>query len=436
MSISVVCQCGKKFLAKDEHAGARTKCPVCKEPLTIPKPDQAKPVEAKPAQPALHHPSPNQSPPEAQAAAPSGPPKPSAPAVDSHPSYEGKNVADWLDLLEVDDPAARRHAVEVLSSIGPEAGTELSVFIDRLSAEHVLIRHWAVTCLEKIGQPARPALDALLKALGDEEPLIREKAALAMERIEPACARFAARLRHGLRDKHAAARISAVVAFRRDMKTLGISRCRFWACACGSVYEKEDLDERLKLLADGTDIKWEGTRGCKKCGKSYPLRDVYTGKHDVPQKFWPQLVKRFGNRVQVPDNFLTDPDGDSHGYDISDGSSSDLLATGLPVGFSEQVMPPSVGDEYALAEPPPIHKSAAPIEETEEERELVPGATVLKSGNYKCTACGKVRMSESKSALKVAAAVQSKALVKYFKSGKTFTACPHCRDLTEWQLVE
>ncbi|HWB09533.1 MAG TPA: HEAT repeat domain-containing protein [Pirellulales bacterium] len=421
MSISVVCRCGKKFLAKDEHAGARTKCPVCKEPLTIPKPDSAR-AEAPPR--------------PAQSASPAAPPQPPAAAVGAPPHYEGKNVADWLDLLEVDDPAARKHAVEVLSSIGPEAGTELSAFIDRLAAEHVLIRHWAVTCLERIGPPARPALDALLKTLGDEEPMIREKAALAIERIEPACAAFAARLRHGLRDKNAATRVSAVIAFRRDMKTLGISRCRFWACACGSVYEKEDLEERLKLLADGTEIQWEGTRGCKKCGKSYPLRDVYAGKHDVPQKFWPQLVKRFGNRVQIPDDFLTDPDQESQGYHLSESSSFDVLGAGVPAGYSTMPPPaPGLGEGYALAEPPPVHKAATHAEEAEKQGELVPGAPVPKAGNYKCTACGKVRMSESKSAMKVAA-VQSKAVIKYFKSGKTFSECPHCRDLTEWQLVE
>jgi hypothetical protein len=348
MSISVVCRCGKKFQAKEEHAGARTKCPVCKEPLTIPQPTSAHPSS------------------QAAASSASGPPA----AADAHPHYEGKNVADWLDLLQVDDPAARKHAVEVLSSIGPGAETELSVFIDRLAAEHVLIRHWAVTCLERIGPPARPALDALMKALGDEEPLIREKAALAMQRVEPACAAFAARLRHGLREKNAATRVSAVAAFRRDMKTLGISRCRFWACTCGSVYEKEDLEERLKLLADGTEIKWDGTRGCKKCGKAYPLRELYTGKHDVPQKFWPQLIKRFGNRVQIPDDFLTDPDQTSQGYHLNESSSFDVLATGVPAGYSTMpLMPaPDVGEGYALAEPPPVHKPGAQAEEAKKRR--------------------------------------------------------------------
>src|SRR5262249_20974931 len=32
----VTCQCGKQFHVKDEHAGKRTTCPVCKQPLHIP----------------------------------------------------------------------------------------------------------------------------------------------------------------------------------------------------------------------------------------------------------------------------------------------------------------------------------------------------------------------------------------------------------------
>jgi hypothetical protein len=43
MPITVACQCGKRFKAADQHAGKRTKCPGCGQPLTIPLPP--KPVE-------------------------------------------------------------------------------------------------------------------------------------------------------------------------------------------------------------------------------------------------------------------------------------------------------------------------------------------------------------------------------------------------------
>ena len=423
MSISVICQCGKKFQAKDEHAGLRAKCPVCGQPLTIPKPGETK--TAAPTAP--------QAQPSAAAATRQAPN--TVAAASSPPAYEGKRVGDWLDLLQVDDAASRKHAAEVLSTIGPEAGTELSVFIERLEAEHVLLRHWAVTCLERIGPAARGAVDALVKRLDDEEPLIREKSATALESIEPACAAFVARLRRGLTNKDASKRSSAVVTFRREMKTLGISRCRFWACGCGSVYEKDDLEERLKLLADGADVKWDGTRGCKKCGKSYALRDLYGGKHDVPQKFWPQLVKRFGNRVQVPDDLLADASEEQTGYSLSDSQMFDALSVVMPGGSSSMpVIPASSADDgYALAAPVQVHHAPAPAD-AETDDELVPGAVVPKSGQYKCTACHKVRMSESKSGLKLA--VQPKTVLKYFKAGKTFAECSHCGDLTEWQFVE
>lgn len=423
MSIAVVCQCGKKLQAKEEHAGLKTKCPVCGQPLVIPKP-VAKPATA--ASPAT------------SAAAPQK--AVTAPVEASPPSYEGKRVADWLDLLQVDDPAARKHATEVLSKIGPEAGMELSTFVERLEHEHVLLRNWAVTCLEKIGPPAKPAMEALLKRLDDDEPLIRDRSALALASIEPACGAWVARLRRGLADKDSARRSSAVATFRREMKTLGVSRCRFWACTCGSVYEKDDLENRLKLLAEGGEVRWEGTRGCKKCGQSYPLRDIYTGKHDVPQKFWPQLKKRFGDRIQVPDDLLADPSQDQQGYKISDSQMLDRLSLGVFASPSSMpVIPaaPSLADDagYALAEPTPHHSDSHLAVEANDS-ELVPGALVPKSGNYKCTACHKMRMSQSKSALKLGTAVQTKTVIKHFKAGRAFSECPHCGDLTEWQFVE
>lgn len=425
MSISVVCQCGKKFQAKDEHAGLKAKCPVCGQPLAIPKLGEkaaATPAIAtmKTAEiPAV----------SAKAATESSA---SAPVP---PAYEGRRVADWLDLLQVDDPAARKHAAEVLSTIGPEAGAELSVFIERLQAEHVLLRHWAASCLERIGPAARDAVDALLKRLDDDEPLIREKAATALERVEPASAPFIGKLRRGLASKEASKRSSAVATFRREMKTLGVSRCRFWACGCGSVYEKENLEERLKLLADGAEVEFNGTRTCKKCGKGYALRDVYTGKHDVPQKFWPQLIKRFGDRVQVPLDLLAVKD-EVQGYDLSDSQMFDALTSVSPGGPSAMpVFDESSGVEgYALSEPVPVQHAPPPQANTQGDEELVPGAVVPKSGHYKCTACHKQRMSGGKSGLKLA--VQPKTLLKHFKAGKTFTECPHCRDLTEWQFVE
>ena len=38
MPIKVACQCGQQFVAKDELAGKRVKCPKCGTALTIPQP--------------------------------------------------------------------------------------------------------------------------------------------------------------------------------------------------------------------------------------------------------------------------------------------------------------------------------------------------------------------------------------------------------------
>jgi hypothetical protein len=38
MPIEVVCQCGRAFRAKEEHAGLRAKCPSCGGVIEIPKP--------------------------------------------------------------------------------------------------------------------------------------------------------------------------------------------------------------------------------------------------------------------------------------------------------------------------------------------------------------------------------------------------------------
>jgi hypothetical protein len=53
MSIKVTCRCGKHFHVKDEHAGKRTPCPVCKQPLHIPgkRTPLSQPVEDPPPAP-------------------------------------------------------------------------------------------------------------------------------------------------------------------------------------------------------------------------------------------------------------------------------------------------------------------------------------------------------------------------------------------------
>jgi hypothetical protein len=66
--------------------------------------------------------------------------------------------------------------------------------------------------------------------------------------------------------------------------------------------------------------------------------------------------------------------------------------------------------------------------------ELVPGVEVPESGKYKCTSCAKKRLKAAKEAN--ASPVPPRAsVVMQFKAGKTFTECPNCRDLTEWEWL-
>ena len=44
MPIEVVCECGKKFQARDEYAGRRGLCPACKRIFEVPVPVDLEPV--------------------------------------------------------------------------------------------------------------------------------------------------------------------------------------------------------------------------------------------------------------------------------------------------------------------------------------------------------------------------------------------------------
>jgi hypothetical protein len=56
MPVKVACSCGKRFTAKDEFAGRKTKCPGCGQPLVIPQPqsgaDELEVLDAPAAWPA------------------------------------------------------------------------------------------------------------------------------------------------------------------------------------------------------------------------------------------------------------------------------------------------------------------------------------------------------------------------------------------------
>lgn len=424
MPITITCFCGKKLRARDELAGTRAKCPACGQMLLVPPPDAA---------PATTEASSTEIMPAAAGAGPAA------------RLYEGKRAHEWLDLLAGGDQAQRRKAADVLATVGPEAAVELPELVERLSSDHVLIRHWSVVCLGRLGGEARPVFEHLVARLLDDQPLIREKAIEAIGRVSPQASAFFPALRKGLNDARDQAREAAVARFRLDLNTAGISRFRFWSCSCGRVYVKEDLEQRLRQLAEApNEVNWQGTLRCKHCQAAFPLHDVYAGKHDVAEKYWPKLRSKFGDRLSLPDDFLgaeTEVVDDS--YRISDDGGSRALFDDLPslAAFSSPMMTEALDEEnagYAIAASTPVvggasHGSASgqdvKAEEDDEIEELTPGATVPKTGKYRCTACTKSRLRET------GAAAPRASVVKSFKSGKKFSECPQCGELTEWQWL-
>lgn len=295
MSISVVCACGKKLVAKDEQAGLRAKCPACGKTLQVP--GLAPPPTAVPMAAPL------------RAAAPLVGTAPAAlPAMPAAaPLYEGHPLSHWFESLRTSDPFERRKAAEILATVGPEAMAELPQMVEWLTADHVLVRHWAIVCLAQLGALARPALEQLLDRLADQEPLIRQKAAWAIGVAWPEAQAFVPALLRDVDHAEAEVRAAAVERFRLDLKTAGISRFRYWACSCGRVSVKGDLEERLRRIADAPEsVVWQGEFVCSKCQSRYAVRDVYAGKFDVPEKYWGKLRAKYGDRLRVPDNFFGD----------------------------------------------------------------------------------------------------------------------------------
>jgi hypothetical protein len=365
------------------------------------------------------------------AAAPSG-------AASTAPPHDVHGVGHWLDLLTSDDPVKRKKAADHLTAVGPEAANELPVLVQRSTSENVLVRLWAVSCLGQIGPAAKEALAAILDRLADEQPLVREKAARAIEHAAPEAKPFVPALLHGLDEKDDGRRAAAVELFRRNLKTARISRFRFWACSCGRVYIKVDLGGRLRKMADAPEeVSWDGKRSCGQCGAHYDDREIYAGKHDVPEQYWARLRSKFGKHLILPDDFLA-ADREDASYRISDDARPHEAEVNLEslAPFSLALESPALEGEqgYAIAaEPPPVYGVLGQQRQAKAV-ELVPGVEVAKSGKYKCTSCAKKRLNAAREA-SAGSTPPRASIVMQFKAGKTFTECPNCRDLTEWEWL-
>ncbi|HEX5444723.1 MAG TPA: HEAT repeat domain-containing protein [Pirellulales bacterium] len=354
MSISIVCECGKKLVARDEQAGLRAKCPACGKILQVPQP-AAPPASRLPDPPS---------------AEPSTTPR-TAVAL-----YEGQPLTYWFDLLQDIDPMQRRKATEVLATVGAEAAAEQAALVERLEADHVLVRHWAIVCLAQLASAAQPSLESLVARLEDQEPLIRQKAAWAVGAVRPEAQPFVAALLRGLNDKAAEVRAAAIERFRRDLKTAGISRFRYWACSCGRVALKLDLEQRLRQMVDAPDqVSWQGELVCTKCQARYVMRDVYVGKHDVPEKYWAKLRARYGDSLRVPDEFFGDLAAATQdsGYRILDEAQPAGEEVPSLAAFSAPLLAEAFDEvanlSYKIADEPPPMRPVELLEKAPKQKE-------------------------------------------------------------------
>lgn len=354
MPINVVCVCGKKLVAKDEQAGLRAKCPACGKVLQVPQATAPLAVGAVQPTPAVE------------------PPVAAAPAL-----YEGQPLTHWFDLLPDIDPMQRRKATEVLATVGAEAAGEQAALVERLKAEHVLVRHWAIVCLAQIGVAAQPSVESLVERLRDDEPLIRQKAAWAIGVVLPEAQSFTAALLRGLSDKSAEVRTAAIERFQCDRKTAGISRFRYWACACGRVALKRDLEQRLRKMAEGPgEVSWQGEFVCNKCQARYTVREVYAGKHDVPEKHWAKLRARYGDPLRLPDEFFGDlaVDTQDSGYRILDESQPGRVVDEMPslAAFSAPLLGDAFDEpanlSYKIADEPPPTRTMELLEKPAKQK--------------------------------------------------------------------
>jgi len=107
-----------------------------------------------------------------------------------------------------------------------------------------------------------------------------------------------------------------------------ISRCRFWWCAgCHAVFEKEDLESKIDLLAGPGVVTITGTRECGNCRAIYQLKDIYAGVHDVPRQYWSRLRQP----VEICDKQMTsgsvEHSGDSHARKPASSKTATLHIT-------------------------------------------------------------------------------------------------------------
>jgi HEAT repeat protein len=104
------------------------------------------------------------------------------------PQYNGKTVAEWIELARSPDEDMRRQAVYALGQIGPGAREAVPALVKAVDDVKQEVRWYAVDALGRIGPDAEQAVPAIIAAAKDpaNDRTFAQNAAKALGRIGPA----------------------------------------------------------------------------------------------------------------------------------------------------------------------------------------------------------------------------------------------------------
>jgi len=106
------------------------------------------------------------------------------PTVPSDLVFSGQHVQHWLTLAKSKQTKDRKHAIEVLSNVGPAHPEAIPALIVALRDTDASIRLASVQGLSKIGPPASSALPALETSTKDNDKRVADQAKAAIKRIQ------------------------------------------------------------------------------------------------------------------------------------------------------------------------------------------------------------------------------------------------------------
>jgi HEAT repeat protein len=205
-----------------------------------------------------------------------------------------------LPLLESGSGPIVEAAARAVGSIGgPEAIAALVKALDATDS-------WSlrVVAAESLGRTTGPSALEALKAAVRDDPTDAVRAAAEhslrllarTQRAEQAAAPAAASAGAGAAAASPTAPVGGGTTFTRG----SLSRCRYWACSsCSAVFEKDDLEGKIKTLSGTGQVIITGEQTCADCNTPHSSREVYSGKFDLPRRHWSRIELELGKAVEV-----------------------------------------------------------------------------------------------------------------------------------------